>query len=132
MPSLIDIRRRIRSVKNTQQITKAMKMVSAAKLRRAQDRVIASRPFGALLRKVLANVAAAVSGDENAGKNRLLARRPEKNVLLVLISGDKGLAGAACFLREPGRIVHRPRSALAMKDDWLARVQCEVGLVQLG
>jgi F-type H+-transporting ATPase subunit gamma len=94
MPSLIDIRRRIRSVKNTQQITKAMKMVSAAKLRRAQDRVIASRPFGALLRKVLANVAAAVSADESAGKNRLLARRPEKDVLIVLISGDKGLAGA--------------------------------------
>ena len=53
MPSLIDIRRRIRSVKNTQQITKAMKMVSAAKLRRAQDRVIASRPYAAMLRKVL-------------------------------------------------------------------------------
>jgi F-type H+-transporting ATPase subunit gamma len=94
MPSLIDIRRRIRSVKNTQQITKAMKMVSAAKLRRAQDRVIASRPYGALLRKVLANVAAAVAGDENAGADPLLARREERKVLLVLITGDKGLAGA--------------------------------------
>jgi F-type H+-transporting ATPase subunit gamma len=94
MPSLIDIRRRIRSVKNTQQITKAMKMVSAAKLRRAQDRVIASRPFGSLLRKVLANVAAAVANDESAGQNPLLARRPEQNVLVVLITGDKGLAGA--------------------------------------
>ena len=66
MPSLIDIRRRIRSVKNTQQITKAMKMVSAAKLRRAQDRVIASRPYGALLRKVLANVAAAAARTTSA------------------------------------------------------------------
>src|SRR5579863_7692252 len=94
MPSLIDIRRRIRSVKNTQQITKAMKMVSAAKLRRAQDRVIASRPYGALLRNVLVNVAAAVAGDENAGAHPLLARREEKNVLLVLVTGDKGLAGA--------------------------------------
>ncbi len=94
MPSLIDIRRRIRSVKNTQQITKAMKMVSAAKLRRAQDRVISSRPYGALLRKVLGNVAAAVANDETAGENPLLARRPEKNVLLVLVTGDKGLAGA--------------------------------------
>jgi F-type H+-transporting ATPase subunit gamma len=94
MPSLIDIRRRIRSVKNTQQITKAMKMVSAAKLRRAQDRVIASRPYGALLRKVLANVAAAAAGDEKAGQNPLLAQRPEQRVLLVLITGDKGLAGA--------------------------------------
>jgi F-type H+-transporting ATPase subunit gamma len=94
MPSLIDIRRRIRSVKNTQQITKAMKMVSAAKLRRAQDRVISSRPYGALLRKVLANVAAAVASDETAREYPLLARRPEKNVLLVLVTGDKGLAGA--------------------------------------
>ena len=94
MPSLIDIRRRIRSVKNTQQITKAMKMVSAAKLRRAQDRVIASRPYGTLLRKVLANVAAAASGDERAGSNPLLAQRPETRVLLVLVTGDKGLAGA--------------------------------------
>src|SRR5579862_1404297 len=94
MPSLIDIRRRIRSVRNTQQITKAMKMVSAAKLRRAQDRVIAARPYAAMLRKVLANVAAAVANEETAGENPLLARRPEHTVLLVLITGDKGLAGA--------------------------------------
>ena len=94
MPSLIDIRRRIRSVRNTQQITKAMKMVSAAKLRRAQDRVIQSRPYGGMLRSVLANVAAAAALDEQAGQNELLARREEQNVLLVFISGDKGLAGA--------------------------------------
>src|SRR5579863_2254133 len=94
MPSLIDIRRRIRSVKNTQQITKAMKMVSAAKLRRAQDRVIAARPYGTLLRKVLANVAAAVAGDEQSGVDPLLAQRPEKRILLALITSDKGLAGA--------------------------------------
>src|SRR5689334_4528584 len=94
MPSLIDIRRRIRSVKNTQQITKAMKMVSAAKLRRAQDRVIASRPYGALLRKVLANVAAAAAPQEGGPANPLLAQRPEKRILLVLVTSDKGLAGA--------------------------------------
>jgi F-type H+-transporting ATPase subunit gamma len=94
MPSLIDIRRRIRSVKNTQQITKAMKMVSAAKLRRAQDRTIAARPYSTLLRKVLANVAAAVANDEHAAENPLLARRAERRILLVLITGDKGLAGA--------------------------------------
>ncbi len=94
MPSLIDIRRRIRSVKNTQQITKAMKMVSAAKLRRAQDRVIASRPYAAMLRKVLENVAAAAAADEEAGQNPLLANRAERRILLVLITGDKGLAGA--------------------------------------
>jgi F-type H+-transporting ATPase subunit gamma len=94
MPSLIDIRRRIRSVKNTQQITKAMKMVSAAKLRRAQDRVIAARPYVALLGKVLADVAAAASAEEQAGENPLLGSRPEARVLLVLITADKGLAGA--------------------------------------
>jgi len=94
MPSLIDIRRRIRSVKNTQQITKAMKMVSAAKLRRAQDRVIAARPYTALLRKVLANVAAAAGGDEGEAQYPLLARRPEQRILLVLYTSDKGLAGA--------------------------------------
>jgi F-type H+-transporting ATPase subunit gamma len=94
MPSLIDIRRRIRSVKNTQQITKAMKMVSAAKLRRAQDRVIASRPYGQLLRKVLANVAAAVGSSDEAAANPLLAQRAERRILLVLLTSDKGLAGA--------------------------------------
>src|ERR1700739_2134231 len=94
MPSLIDIRRRIRSVKNTQQITKAMKMVSAAKLRRAQDRVIAARPYAATLRKVISNVAAAAAGDDLVAANPLLAQRDEKRALLVLVSGDKGLAGA--------------------------------------
>jgi F-type H+-transporting ATPase subunit gamma len=94
MPSLIDIRRRIRSVKNTQQITKAMKMVSAAKLRRSQDRVIAARPYAATLRKVISNVAAAAAGDDRVSANSLLAQRPEKRVLLVLITADKGLAGA--------------------------------------
>jgi len=94
MPSLIDIRRRIRSVRNTQQITKAMKMVSAAKLRRAQDRVIASRPYGAALRGLLADVAAAAGSDERVAAQPLLARRPEKRIQLVLITSDKGLAGA--------------------------------------
>jgi len=94
MPSLIDIRRRIKSVRNTQQITKAMKMVSAAKLRRAQDRVIAARPYASLLGKVLANLAVAVEADEQAASNPLLARRPEQRVLLLLVTSDKGLAGA--------------------------------------
>ena len=94
MPSLIDIRRRIRSVKNTQQITKAMKMVSAAKLRRAQDRVIAARPYGTLLRAMLADVAAAAQQDERAAAHPLLARRPEQRIQLLLVTSDKGLAGA--------------------------------------
>jgi F-type H+-transporting ATPase subunit gamma len=94
MPSLIDFRRRIRSVKNTQQITRAMKMVSAAKLRRAQDRVIAARPFATLLRQMLGNVAAAAGGDERVAQNPLLAQRAEQRILLVHVTGDRGLAGA--------------------------------------
>jgi F-type H+-transporting ATPase subunit gamma len=93
MPSLIDIRRRIRSVKNTQQITKAMKMVAAAKLRRAQDRVIASRPYSRLLERVLANIAAAAASSAT-DTHPLLVRRPEERILLVLITGDRGLVGA--------------------------------------
>jgi F-type H+-transporting ATPase subunit gamma len=94
MPSLIDIRRRIRSVKNTQQITKAMKMVSAAKLRRAQDRVIAARPYSAMLKKMLSNVIAAAADDEEAASSPLLANRPEKRIQLLLLTSDRGLAGA--------------------------------------
>lgn len=93
MPSLIDLRRRIRSVKNTQQITKAMKLVSAAKLRKAQDRVIAARPYSGLLRELLANIAAAVRGMEEAGDS-LLSVRPEKRIQLILLTGEKGLAGS--------------------------------------
>ena len=94
MPSLIDIRRRIRSVKNTQQITKAMKMVAAARLRRAQDRVIAARPYASMLEQLLANVAAAAAGNERVAEHPLLAVRPEKRVLLIFLTADRGLAGA--------------------------------------
>ena len=91
MPSTIDIRRRIRSVKNTQQITKAMKMVAAAKLRRAQERIFAARPYSGGLQEVLQSVVSRVDPD----KHPLLApREDEKNVLIVVVTGDKGLAGA--------------------------------------
>jgi F-type H+-transporting ATPase subunit gamma len=93
MANVLDLRRRIRSVRSTRQITKAMKMVSAAKLRRAQDRVIAARPYAATLRKVISNVAAAAGG-EDIVTNPLLAQREERRVLIVLVTGDKGLAGA--------------------------------------
>ncbi len=94
MPSLIDIRRRVRSVRNTQQITKAMKMISAAKLRRAQDRALSARPYGTMLQQILANVAEAANQSPDAGANPLLAVRPEKNVLAVVVTADRGLAGA--------------------------------------
>jgi F-type H+-transporting ATPase subunit gamma len=93
MPSLIDIRRRVRSVRNTQQITKAMKMVSAAKLRRAQERALAARPYAAMLRQMLANVAEAANQSADAGAHPLLAVRPEKRVLVVVVTADRGLAG---------------------------------------
>ena len=94
MPSLIDLRRRIRSVKNTQQITKAMKVVSAAKLRRAQDRVLAARPYAEIIQRMLANVAQAAAEQNAAEEIELLARRPEKRILLLVITADRGLAGA--------------------------------------
>jgi F-type H+-transporting ATPase subunit gamma len=93
MPSLIDIRRRIRSVKNTQQITKAMKMVSAAKLRRAQERALAARPYGDSLNRILANVASAASSSGEV-HHPLLAVRDEKRIQLVIVTSDPGLAGA--------------------------------------
>lgn len=94
MPSLIDLRRRIRSVKNTQQITKAMKMVAAAKLRRAQERVVAARPYAELYSKMLADVAGSAGSAGAEISHPLLALRPEKKVLLILVTSDRGLAGA--------------------------------------
>ena len=90
MPSLLDIRRRIRSVKNTQQLTKAMKTVSAAKLRRAQERVFSARPYAEQLKRVLGNLTARL---ENVA-HPLLEVRPEERILLVVVTADRGLCGA--------------------------------------
>ena len=90
MASLIDIRRRLRSVKSTQQITRAMKMVAAAKLRRAQERVIGARPYA----RAIAELLAAVVRRTGRIANPLLETREEKRVLVVVISGDRGLCGA--------------------------------------
>jgi F-type H+-transporting ATPase subunit gamma len=97
MPNILDIRRRIRSVINTRQITKAMKMVSAAKLRRAQERALSARPYAQMLTNVLKSlVARAEIYDPETGepKHPLLAQREEKSLLLIVVTGDKGLAGA--------------------------------------
>jgi F-type H+-transporting ATPase subunit gamma len=94
MPSLIDIRRRIRSVKNMQQITKAMKMVSAAKLRRAQEHAVASRPYAKMMNRVLSNIAAASAGSQEVADLPLLQTRDEKRIQLIVVSSDTGLAGA--------------------------------------
>ena len=118
MPSLIDIRRRIRSVKNMQQITKAMKMVSAAKLRRAQERALASRPYSNIMSRVLANVAAASAGTDEAADLPLLQVREEKRVQLIVVSSDTGLAGAfnSNLLRAAQRFIdQRDRAGLRIE-----------------
>jgi F-type H+-transporting ATPase subunit gamma len=97
MANVLDLRRRIRSVKNTRQITKAMKMVAAAKLRRAQERAVAARPYARMITSVLESLVRRVDiFDEATGNLRhpLFASRPEKRVLLIIVSGDKGFAGA--------------------------------------
>ena len=112
MPSTIDIRRRIRSVKNSQQITKAMKMVAASKLRRAQERVTAARPFAREARRVMASIA----GRVDQAAHPLLTRRPgaaNGPALVIVITGDRGLCGGfntnivkaavAFVLANPGR-----------------------------
>jgi F-type H+-transporting ATPase subunit gamma len=91
MANLLDIRRRLKSVKNTQQITKAMKMVSAAKLKRAQDRVVTARPFANKMQEVLGELASRT--DENF-HHPLLDARGDERYLVVLITADKGLCGA--------------------------------------
>jgi F-type H+-transporting ATPase subunit gamma len=97
MANVLDLRRRIRSVKNTRQITKAMKMVAAAKLRRAQERALAARPYARMITSVLESLTRRIEiFDPATGELRhpLFATREEKRVLLIVISGDKGFAGA--------------------------------------
>ncbi len=90
MPTLLDFRRRIRSVKNTQQITRAMKFVAAARLRRAQVAALAARPFATELARVLRSTMARIEEPQHP----LLAHRPEEKILVILLSGERGLAGA--------------------------------------
>ena len=113
MPSLIDLRRRIRAVKSTEQITKAMKTVAASKLRRAQDRIVGARPFALLMRRVLSDLATRTGA---AAAHPLLAppTAPDAPVLLFVVTADKGLCGsfnsnlireATSFAVEAGREV---------------------------
>jgi len=90
MPTLLDFRRRIRSVRNTQQITRAMKFVAAAKLRRAQERVFAARPYAREMIRVLRSAMARIENPSHP----LLARRAEERLLVMVLTGDKGLCGA--------------------------------------
>jgi F-type H+-transporting ATPase subunit gamma len=90
MPTLLDFRRRIRSVKNTQQITRAMKFVAAARLRRAQEAALAARPYAVELARLLRSIMSRIDEPEHP----LLARREEKRVLTIILTGERGLAGA--------------------------------------
>lgn len=96
MANVLDLRRRIRSVKNTRQITKAMKMVSAAKLRRAQERAMQARPYAQMLTNVLESLVRRTdlyNNETGEIMHPLLVEREEKNVLVLVIAGDKGFAG---------------------------------------
>lgn len=94
MANLKAIRKRISSVKSTQKITRAMKMVAGARLNRAQQRILAMRPYARQASQVLSDVVNAIGPEGAAEKHPLLARRPEQRVLLVVITGDRGLCGA--------------------------------------
>jgi len=91
MPTLLDFRRRIRSVKNTQQITRAMKFIAAARLRRAQETAVSLRPYASGIREILRS---AMSRIENPEQFPLLTQRPEEKVLVLVTSGERGLCGA--------------------------------------
>jgi F-type H+-transporting ATPase subunit gamma len=93
MPSLIDLRRRVRAVKNTQQITKAMKMVAASKLRRAQERIMSARPYAVQMQRVLGSLAGRVDSSVHP---LLTAREPraDSRTLVIVVTGDKGLCGS--------------------------------------
>jgi F-type H+-transporting ATPase subunit gamma len=105
MATLLDFRRRIRSVKNTQQITRAMKFVAAARLRRAQESALAARPYALELARMLRSIMSRIEDPEHA----LLAKRPEKNILVIVLSGERGLAGAfnSNILRKAGDFLRK-------------------------
>ena len=118
MPSLIDLRRRIRAVKNTQQITKAMKMVAASKLRRAQERIMNARPYAVQMQRVLGSVAGRVDPSIHP---LLVARelKAESKTLVIIVTGDKGLCGSfnTNVIKAAGGFITESRQS------------CELGLV---
>src|SRR5712672_2788604 len=107
MATLLDFRRRIRSVKNTQQITRAMKFVAAARLRRAQESAIAARPYANELSRLLRSIMARIDEPEHP----LLAKRPEERILAIVLTGERGLAGAfnANILRRANEFLREHR-----------------------
>src|SRR5215467_13909596 len=108
MATLLDFRRRIRSVKNTQQITRAMKFVAAARLRRAQESALAARPYATELARMLRSIMARIDQPQHP----LLAKRPEERILTIVLSGERGLAGAfnANILRKANEFLRERKS----------------------
>src|SRR5262245_14788462 len=94
MPSLLDIRRRVRAVKSTQQITKAMKMVAASRLRRAQERIQHARPFATEMHRVLDSLASRVDQTEHPLLDPRLTPQANGKALLIVVSADRGLCGS--------------------------------------
>jgi F-type H+-transporting ATPase subunit gamma len=115
MPSLIDLRRRIRAVKNTQQITKAMKMVAASKLRRSQERIMNARPYAVQMQRVLQSVASRVDPSIHP---LLMIRepRPDSRTLVIIVTGDKGLAGSfnTNVIKAGGALIAEARSPVTL------------------
>ena len=108
MATLLDFRRRIRSVRNTQQITRAMKFVAAARLRRAQESALAARPYATELARMLRSIMARTA----EAQHPLLAKRPEERILAIVLSGERGLAGAfnANILRKANEFLREHKS----------------------
>jgi F-type H+-transporting ATPase subunit gamma len=124
MPSLRVVRKRIASVKSTQKITKAIKMVAGARLSRAQQRIVAMRPYALKTGEILQSIAAQSPQGEDAGKSLhpLLARRPEKKVLIIVLTADRGLCGA-----------FNANASKAAEREWRARAgDADVQFVTLG
>jgi F-type H+-transporting ATPase subunit gamma len=122
MANVLDLKRRIRSVKNTRQITKAMKMVSAAKLRRAQERAVTARPYAQMMASVIRSLMRRIDVyNPKTGEVRhpLLVPREEKNVLLIVVSGDKGFAGAfnSNIIKAAGRFIAAQNGELSRNVD---------------
>src|SRR5690349_23374150 len=114
MPSLIDLRRRIRAVKSTQQITKTMKMIAASRLRRAQERVVAARPFAQRMRAVLNGLVSRV--DPEMHPLLRSAINPDAPPLLIVISADRGLCGSfnSNVIKAAGQFITRERGSHGM------------------
>lgn len=139
MPSLLDLRRRIRAVKSTQQITKAMKMISASKLRRAQDRVVGARPFALQMQRVLNSLASRV----DPSSHPLLAEReetPDSKILLIVVTADKGLCGGfnTNIIKAASSFINSAESPIALGvvgrkgRDFFRRRRFEVRIEEIG